>query len=406
MMNSANGVLREEAAEFGYVANYEMRCLSDGTTLRVDSVMLDTVSGSDAFSSITSELASRGYTDYKTKYWVWHDDGVGGYGGQGNIWGDDRSILENYNNGYSGAGAMYGITYGYSDFSIMMHENGHNLGAVQLTAPDSSGGWHCNDGVDIMCYSDGGSNASYSGTVCTDREHFDCDHDSYFRPGASGNNYIATHWNIGNVTTARYIQYAASTPPVMTNTTCNPNPTITFKTTACSFKATTSMTGVYFSVNWGDGSALQRVPSSGFVASGTAATATHIWSTTGSKTVMATPTDSSTPALTGTGLSLTEVVNPPCIYVGGTLLIGLNGVAIDGISSRDHSVASSCSGKTYRITTTTGNDFDPCWYNGATLIRCDTGLSVSQTGSIPAGTTLVRVTYMLGVNGAYTLVEV
>ncbi|MBI4392358.1 MAG: hypothetical protein HY556_00975 [Euryarchaeota archaeon] len=70
MMNQVNGVLREEAAEFGYVANYEMRCLSDGTTLRVDSVMLDTVSGSDTFSSITSELASRGYTDYRTKYWV------------------------------------------------------------------------------------------------------------------------------------------------------------------------------------------------------------------------------------------------------------------------------------------------------------------------------------------------
>ncbi|MBI4392357.1 MAG: hypothetical protein HY556_00970 [Euryarchaeota archaeon] len=301
---------------------------------------------------------------------------------------------------------MYGITYGFSDYTIMMHENGHNLGAVQLTAPDSSGGWHCNDGLDIMCYSDGGSNSTYTTSTCTDRKHFDCSHDSYFRPGASGNNYIATHWNIGNVTTARYIQYAASTPPVMTNVTCNPNPTITFKITSCSFTATTTMPGVYLMVNWGDGSPVERVPASGSKESGDPAVKTHTWSTTGSKTVSATPTDTGNPALTGSALSMTEVVNPPCISVGGTLLIGLNGVAVDGVSSRDHSVASSCGGKTYRITTTIGNDFDQCWYTGATLIRCDTGLSVNQTGSIPTGTTLVRVVYMLGVNGAYGLVEV
>ena len=38
-----------------------------------------------------------------------------------------------------------------------MHENAHNEGAAQYSAPNSTGtGWHCNEYDDILCYVDGG----------------------------------------------------------------------------------------------------------------------------------------------------------------------------------------------------------------------------------------------------------
>lgn len=34
----------------------------------------------------------------------------------------------------------------------LLHEIGHNLGAVQNDAPHSDGSWHCAEGRDVMCY--------------------------------------------------------------------------------------------------------------------------------------------------------------------------------------------------------------------------------------------------------------
>ena len=75
----------------------------------------------------------------------------------------------------------------------------HNIGGVQLSAPHSSGGWHCTDEWDLECYSDSPFYPAMT-YLCSDSSHnrlFDCNHDDYYRVGSVGG-YLATHWNSAN----------------------------------------------------------------------------------------------------------------------------------------------------------------------------------------------------------------
>ena len=92
----------------------------------------------------------------------------------------------------------YALAYGNMSKRTFMHESGHNLGAVPNSAPNSSGAAHCNDGMDIMCYADGGYKSDYRRTACTDREHFDCNHDDYFHPDPAPGTYLYENWNVGS----------------------------------------------------------------------------------------------------------------------------------------------------------------------------------------------------------------
>ena len=47
---------------------------------------------------------------------------------------------------------------------IWQHEIGHNLGAVQDSAPHSSLAGHCYESLDVMCYADGGQYFDDGGT--------------------------------------------------------------------------------------------------------------------------------------------------------------------------------------------------------------------------------------------------
>lgn len=58
----------------------------------------------------------------------------------------------------------------------LVHELGHTLGAVPLSAPNSDGGWHCSDSLDFMCY--GGVQRQVCPVVT-----FDCGNDDYFDHG-------------------------------------------------------------------------------------------------------------------------------------------------------------------------------------------------------------------------------
>ncbi|HEX2022803.1 MAG TPA: hypothetical protein VHH36_08810 [Candidatus Thermoplasmatota archaeon] len=188
----ANAKLHADAQEFGTTADYVFLC-SGGVPVVVNAT-LPTSSASDSFSTITSDLRALGHQSTYAKYWVWYHDAVAcGCVGQGNIRNDDRLVLGNANN----AGPSYGVSY-QADWRTMMHESGHNHGAVQLSAPHTSGGWHCNDDFDVMCYDDGGSaSGGYSDDVCA-TEHFDCNHDDYFHPFPPAGSYLATHWNLGS----------------------------------------------------------------------------------------------------------------------------------------------------------------------------------------------------------------
>jgi hypothetical protein len=85
----------------------------------------------------------------------------------------------------------------------MLHEITHNLGAVQRSAPHSSGDGHCTDGNgrDVMCPPPG---ARPEAPPC-----YDCGGDDYFNVNPSQENHLATHWNVANsVFTCGY--YASS----------------------------------------------------------------------------------------------------------------------------------------------------------------------------------------------------
>lgn len=81
------------------------------------------------------------------------------------------------------------------------HELLHTLGAVQYDAPHSTGGWHCTDEHDIMCYSDLPHYPPMT-YPCADPAYeyrLDCGGDDYFslEPMAP-ENYLASHWNIAD----------------------------------------------------------------------------------------------------------------------------------------------------------------------------------------------------------------
>jgi hypothetical protein len=88
--------------------------------------------------------------------------------------------------------------WGWQDPVNIAHELAHSLGAVQNSAPNSNGAFHCLDGYDIICHNDDEPGFD---TVCEDlddRFFLDCGKNDYFNTDPSTSNYLYTHWNIAN----------------------------------------------------------------------------------------------------------------------------------------------------------------------------------------------------------------
>ncbi|HEV8360060.1 MAG TPA: hypothetical protein VGR28_06360 [Candidatus Thermoplasmatota archaeon] len=191
--------------ERGIGARYRMACEGTGALNGLPSVasvhLAAPVSGT-SFGSVVNDLEAAGFNLPTNKYWVWVDLGYGA-GGIGNIWGCEVLACPLQN-----VGPLYGVTWGHTGYYgslVMMHENGHNLGAVQLGAPNTSGAFHCNDGLDIMCYADGGKNSAYDPTVCSGNPppgppgaRWDCNGDDYFNPLPAPGSYLSLHWNLAS----------------------------------------------------------------------------------------------------------------------------------------------------------------------------------------------------------------
>lgn len=198
----------------GVLTDYRMSCTAGA--LSVVSVVLPYTLAQVKDINVMSELKALGLNKPGVQYWVQFDtysfytDDAGGArpysyysayspmdlcvcAGFGSNPNDPTPGLANAVNTVSGMG----ITYN-SDFRVMMHENGHNMGAVSSSAPDYGSGGHCLDGVDIMCGGDAASPGSLRENDCTDADHFDCGHDDYFHPGPPlPTTWLGSHWNVG-----------------------------------------------------------------------------------------------------------------------------------------------------------------------------------------------------------------
>lgn len=401
----ANGQLRQEAVLMGDDMVLRFRCDGNGqVNMAVEHLSFR---HSDAtFSRISSELRSRGYNAGNAKYLVFYDAGTPGLGngiaGQGSVHMDDRLAADNSNL----VGGDFAINYGYlSTFGaeVSLHEMSHNQGAVQLTAPHTSGGWHCNDGRDTMCYSDGGMNASYSTSRCPDRTAYDCGHDTYFNPVPAWGSYLATHWNVGS----RYNKFLAfgarpNGPPQIVSLACVKEPSRANESTVCNAgiydldDETAFGTGgrlLNVSFDWGDGTTSGPIQ----VRSGSTASVAHAWSDTGSYLVTASVTDNGSPPITVTSSFQHRVA---CTFrSSANVLVGLGGIETPA-SAR--TVAIPCDNQPFRLTGNAPNDFDVCWYAGDVRITCNAGPG-NEAGIVPPGATHAHVVLRLGVNGAYNL---
>ena len=159
----------------------------------VDEVEVPAAAMAD-FSATINALRSLGYNRTDRKYMIFGESRV--YCGIGTFAGDERAGSANRSN----SGPSYGRTdAGCWGAGTAAHELGHNLGAVNNGAPNSSKAGHCVDEYDVMCYKD--TATTQLRTVCADRaqdQRLDCGHDDYYHTDPSPGSYLATRWNVAD----------------------------------------------------------------------------------------------------------------------------------------------------------------------------------------------------------------
>lgn len=179
---------------------------ADGCEIRVSTVA---VGASDlaTFDGLVEALAGAGYDRSDRKYLVFADHD-GETCGRATSTQDDRPGAHNVANelGYARVDARC-WTVGDDGFgSIAAHELTHSMGAVQDSAPNSTGDAHCDDEWDLMCATSAASDTTVrcsdddaATTGEQDRENFllDCGGDDYFNAG-DPDGYLVEHWNVAS----------------------------------------------------------------------------------------------------------------------------------------------------------------------------------------------------------------
>jgi hypothetical protein len=156
-----------------------------------------------------AQLRAQGYSRTDRIYLAFTD--ATSYCGVGTLWNDDRAHSGNWN--YSGP-SYSRVDAGCWTGMVAAHEVMHNLGGVQLSAPNASGGFHCIDEYDVMCYSDAGWGSPQMRFDCTQASRnstrFDCGHNDYFHTNPAPGTYLANYWNPTN---NRFLIGANPPPP-------------------------------------------------------------------------------------------------------------------------------------------------------------------------------------------------
>ncbi|MCW2973369.1 MAG: Chitinase precursor [Thermoleophilia bacterium] len=197
----------------------------DGGAPRVLNAQLATAGAGVVFEDVVNDLKAQGYAfnsaNSSERYLLYVDApsaagaGVAGTGHVSN--NDDRPDELNMNN----KGGLYAMQYNYANggdaphWEVMVHELSHTMGAVADSAPHASGYGHCNDGLDVMCYADGGPTSRYGESSCSTKV-LDCNRDDYFNPAPAPGSYLANHWNMAGAANRWLVPRSAGdqVPPI------------------------------------------------------------------------------------------------------------------------------------------------------------------------------------------------
>lgn len=193
---------------YGRGLRWDERLGSDGSTRFLDITVVKakantrTLAGSKQFSTVQSELTTKGLTNSNKKYLVWLD-ASSSYCGQSSISKDASRSVSNLNNRrttavvyrYKGYSQTDPTTGGWCGWGTALHEMAHSLGAVQSVAPNIADYTHCDDNAnDILC--------GYASTIPYDASKprlFDYGNDDYWDPAAdpsSGSNARLGWWTV------------------------------------------------------------------------------------------------------------------------------------------------------------------------------------------------------------------
>ena len=145
-----------------------------------------TLSTSGVFNTVYSEVAAL-FPNYSSKkYVVWLDAPNRTACGQGTLYQDAKRYANNSNNVRRTLSIIYRpydtsdpLTGDFCRGRTLLHELGHNMGALQRRAPNQFDGAHCDDSAeDVMCYRSHTSNDTGDGV-------FDYNNDDYWDPIAN-----------------------------------------------------------------------------------------------------------------------------------------------------------------------------------------------------------------------------
>jgi hypothetical protein len=167
----------------------DVSCLVDVRSVTIPSQAHKT------FKSTITALKALGYQEPQRKYLLFVDANI--YCGIATVEKDSRGSLDNFNNNMAGYAR---VDNGCWMPKAIVHELVHTLGGIQHDAPHASGGWHCTDEQDLMCYSDWPNYPALQRNCpeIASEQVLDCGHDDYFHTNPAPGAYLATHWNVAN----------------------------------------------------------------------------------------------------------------------------------------------------------------------------------------------------------------
>lgn len=179
-----------------------------------------------SFDAMINELAAAGMNRRDRIYHAWVDAST--YCGIGTVYPDDRPA-GNDNDAYAQYSRSDRPCWNYAE----AHEITHNLGGVQDSAPNSTGGLHSRDEHDVMSYPDGGPRGQMIQPFpCPDasfEDRLDCGGNDYYSAAPSPAGYLATHWNVASASALS--RGAGPTPPPASTTSTSTTTSSTTTTT-------------------------------------------------------------------------------------------------------------------------------------------------------------------------------